>query len=56
MASWKVVVNINSHKEQKTVFVKDIDTTEEAELEVKRYFILERPEVDFWNVATVTKI
>jgi len=56
MANWKVVVNINNNKEQKTIFVKDVKTETEVYSVVKKYFILERPEIDFCRVESVTLI
>ena len=55
MKKWKVVVNINNYTEQKTVFVKG-DTKEEVYYEAKRYFIEDRPEIDFCNVESAVII
>ncbi len=56
MYNWKVVVNVNNNKEQKTIFIRKVETKEQAYSDAKRYFILERPEIDFCGVESATKI
>ena len=55
MENWKVIVSVNDNKKKKTIFVKAI-TMEEAYNEAKRYFLIERPEIDFCGVDTAIKI
>ena len=50
LKNWKVTVSINDRKEEKTIFVRKIDTIENAYLAAKRYFIVEHPEIDFGEV------
>lgn len=47
---WKVTVSVNNGKEIQTIYVRKIDTMEDAYLEAKRYYILEHPEIDFCEV------
>ena len=56
MKTWKVVVNINNNNEQKTIFIKDAETKEEAYSDAKRYFLLEKPEIDFCGVESAKQI
>jgi len=56
MKTWKVVVNVNNNTEQKTIFIKDARNKSEAYSDAKRYFILERPEIDFCSVENATEI
>jgi hypothetical protein len=50
MNTWKVTVNINNNTEQKVIYIRDAETEEEAYSRAKRYFINERPEIDFCGV------
>ena len=54
--NYKVSCNIGMKMQEKIVFVRDVDTKEEARLEAKRYFILERPEMDFMGVKEIVEI
>jgi len=56
MKNWKVVVSIHNGKEHKTIYVKDVKTKEEACSAAKKYFILKRPEIDFYRVESATEI
>jgi predicted AlkP superfamily phosphohydrolase/phosphomutase len=58
MKQWKVIVNVNVNNsvEQKTVFIRDAKNKEEAYSKAKKYFILERPEINFHSVESATQI
>ncbi len=56
MKSWKVTAAINNRTEQETIFIKHAKTMEEAYSEAKRYYILQKPEIDFCGVVSATEI
>ena len=54
--TFKVTCNINNFTDTKVIFLKNMESEEEAYSEAKRYFILSRPEIDFCSVEKAEKI
>ncbi len=56
MSNWKVEITIGDSREKKTIFIRDIDTKEEAYSNAKIWFITNNPNVVFWGVDNATKL